>query len=153
MRRLLVMLILAGLAAMAGAISASADAVYHSEHLALLPVGNATLRSGFVENIHADGPNVYAHEQYVLNGAAPSSSYQVVLMVFPTDTTCASSSTSIDIPTATITTNAAGNGNAFHVFTPADADGLHGLTVGGMWVVMSGSTVAYETSCTTIHLD
>jgi len=39
------------------------------------------------------------------------------------------------------------------VFTPADADGLRGLTVGGMWVVMSGSTVAYETSCTTIHLD
>lgn len=153
MRRLVVILTLAGLAAMAGAISASADAVYHSEHLALSPVGNAPLRSGFVENIHADGPNVYAHEQYVLNGAAPNSSYQVVLMVFPTDTTCSSSSTSVDIPTATITTNAAGNGNAFHVFTPADADGLHGLTVGGMWVVMSGSTVAYETSCTTIHLD
>jgi hypothetical protein len=151
MRRFLVTLTLAGLAAMAAAVSASADAVYHSEHLALSPTSGAPLRSGFVENIHANGPNVYAHEQYVLNGATPDSSYQVVLMIFPGDTTC--SGDSIAIPTATITTNAAGNGNAFHVFTPADADGLRGLTVGGMWVVMSGSTVAYETSCTTIHLD
>jgi hypothetical protein len=151
MRRLFLTLILAGLVAMAAAVAASADAVYHSEHLGLSPVGNAPLRSGFVENIHANGPNVYAHEQYVLNGAEPSSTYQVVLMVFPLDTTC--SSTPITIPTAPITTNAAGNGNAFHVFTPEDANGLHGLTVGGMWAVMSGSTVAYKTSCTTIHLD
>jgi hypothetical protein len=78
---------------------------------------------------------------------------QAAAVVTISDTTCSTSSTSIDIPTATITTNAAGNGNAFHVFTPADADGLRGLTVGGMWVVMSGGTVAYETSCTTIHLD
>jgi hypothetical protein len=153
MRCLLVTLAVAGIAAIAGSANVSADAVYHSEHLALMPVGGAPLRSGFVENIHADGPNVYAHEQYVLIGAAANSSYQVVLMVFPTDTTCSSTSSSIPIPTATITTNPAGNGNAFHVFTPADADGLRGLTVGGMWVVMSGSTVAYETSCTTIHLD
>src|SRR5205823_12191308 len=107
MRRLFLTLTLAGLVAMAGAVSASADAVYHSEHLALSPVGNAPLRSGFVENIHADGPNVYAHEQYAPNGAAPSSSYQVVLMIFPTYTTCSISSTSIDIPTAAIATNAA----------------------------------------------
>ena len=153
MRRLLVTSILTALAAMTAAVAVSADAVYHSEHLRLRPIGEAPLRSGFVENIHADGPNVYAHEQYVLNGAAPNSSYQVVLMIFPTDTTCSSSSPSIPVPTATITTNAAGNGNAFHVFAPADADGLRGLTVGGMWLVMSGATVAYETACTTIHLD
>src|ERR1700745_3046707 len=110
MRRLFATLILAGLAAMAGATLASARHGYPSEHLALSPVGNAPLRSGFVENIHADGPNVYAHEQYVLNGATPNSSYQVVLMIFPTDTTGSSSSTSIDIPTATITTNAAWHG-------------------------------------------
>ena len=88
------------------------------------------MRSGYVENIHADGPNVYAHEQYVLNGADPGATLQVVLMIFPLDTTC--SSTPIVIPTASMTTNAAGNGAAHHVFTPADADGLRGLTVGGM---------------------
>ncbi len=45
---------------------AAADAVYHSQHIALNPIGGAPLRSGFVENIHADGPQVYAHELYVL---------------------------------------------------------------------------------------
>jgi hypothetical protein len=37
---------------------AAADAVYHSQHIALNPIGDAPLRSGFVENIHADGPQV-----------------------------------------------------------------------------------------------
>ena len=126
MRRLLVILTLAGLAAMVGAISASADAVYHSEHLALSPVGNAPLRSGFVENIHADGPNVYAHEQYVLNGAAPNSSYQVVLMVFPTDTTWGGARPAVASPTPPSQTHAAGNGHAVleleHVCRQSDSD-------------------------------
>src|SRR5690348_16366101 len=148
---MLMMLALAGIALLGGGRPEAADAVYHSQHIPLTPLADQPLRSGFVENIHADGPNVYAHEEYVVNGAEPNTSYQVTLMVFPLDTTC--SRTPLVIPTATIQTNAAGNGTAYHVFTPADADGLRGLTVGGMWVVMSGSTVAYETSCTTIHLD
>jgi hypothetical protein len=41
---------------------ALADAVYHSRHIELLPVGGTPLRSGFVENIHANGPNVFARE-------------------------------------------------------------------------------------------
>ena len=104
-----------------------------------------------MENIHANGPNVFAHEQYVVNGAEPDASYQVVLMVFPGDTTCASSP--ITIPTAVITTNVAGNGSAYHVFTPADAEGLHGLTVGGKWFLVRGGTPEYTTSCEVIHLD
>ena len=47
---------------------AVADSVYHSGHYNLTAVNAAPLRSGFVENIHANGPNVYAHEQYVLTG-------------------------------------------------------------------------------------
>jgi len=50
---------------------ALADAVYQSSHIALLPTGTTPLRSGFVENIHANGPNVFAREIYVLNGAQP----------------------------------------------------------------------------------
>ena len=96
------------------------------------------LRSGFVENIHANGPTIYAHEQYVLNGAAPNTTYHVVLMIFPGDTTC-SGAPAVSIPTATIQTNTAGNGVAFHVFTPADADGLHGATVGGLWTVSAAA--------------
>jgi hypothetical protein len=151
MRRMLVIFVLAGIAVMAGAVSAHADRAYHSGHYALSPIGGAPLRSGFVENIHADGPNVYAHEQYVVNGAEPHTSYQVVLMIYPGDPTCASSP--ITVPTAVISTNAAGNGTARQVFTPTDADGLHGLTVGGMWFLMNGSTVEYATSCASIHLD
>ena len=48
---------------------AAGDAVYHSQHIGLHPVGGALLHSGFVENIHPNGPQVYAHEVYVLNGA------------------------------------------------------------------------------------
>jgi hypothetical protein len=130
---------------------ALADGVYHSSHYGLSAVGAAPLRSGFVENIHANGPNVYAHEQYVLNGAKPNTTYQVVLMIFPGDPTC--SSTPVSIPAATIRTNAAGNGVAHHVFTPADANGLHGTTVGGTWTISAGSSPDYQTGCKTIVLD
>ena len=130
---------------------ASADGVYRSSHIALNPVGGAALRKGFVENIHANGPIVYAHEQYVLNGAAANTTYHVVLMVFPGDPTCSSSP--LLIPVATVQTNAAGNGTGNHVFTPADADGLRGTTVGGMWTVSAGDSPDYETGCETIVLD
>lgn len=131
--------------------SASADGVYHSGHYELTAVNAAPLRSGFVENIHANGPNVYAHEQYALNGATPRTTYQVVLSIFPGDTTC--SSTPVVIPTATIRTNAAGNGVAYHVFVPADADGLHGATAGGMWTVSANGSPDYQTGCETVVLD
>jgi hypothetical protein len=130
---------------------AVADRVYHSSHYELTAVGATPLRSGFVENIHANGPNVYAHEQYVVNGAAPNTTYQVVLMIFPGDTTC--SSTPMSIPAATIHTNTAGNGVAYHVFTPADADGLRGMTVGGIWTLSAGSSPDYQTGCETVVLD
>jgi hypothetical protein len=145
------MISLAGIASIIGVASAQADSSYHSAHIALAPISGAPLRSGFVENIHANGPNVFAHEQYVVNGAEPHASYQVVLMIFPGDTACASSP--ITIPTAVITTNVAGNGSAYHVFRPADAEGLHGLTVGGMWVLEREGTPEYTTSCAVIHLD
>ena len=131
---------------------AVADSVYHSGHYNLTAVDAPPLRSGFVENIHANGPTVYAHEQYVLNGAAPNTTYDVALMIFPGDTTC-SGTPAVTIPTATIHTNAAGNGVAYHVFTPADADGLHGATVGGMWTFSADGSPDYQTGCARIVLD
>jgi hypothetical protein len=133
------------------AAPASADRVYHSGHYNLTAVNEAPLRSGFVENIHANGPNVYAHEQYVLNGAAPNTTYQVVLMIF-LDTPC-TGTPAATIPTATIQTNAAGNGVARVVFTPADVDGLHGATVRGFWTVSSNGSPDYLTGCATVVLD
>ena len=75
--------------------AASADAVYHTEHLGLTPVGGAPLRSGFVQNIKAEGPTIYAHEIYVLNGAQPNTTYTVTNNFYvrpsttPDEDTCA----------------------------------------------------------------
>jgi hypothetical protein len=151
MRRITVTLAIVGLAVLAGGLPAQSDAVYHSEHLALRPVAGAPLRSGFVENIHPNGPNVYAHEVYVLMGAASATTYQVILVVFPTDTTC--SAGGVQIPTASITTNAAGNGLGQAVLTPQDVAGLRGLTVGVMWLVTTDGIIGYATDCTTVMLD
>ena len=67
--RVLVLLAVAAVGLVSAHV-ASADAVYHSEHMELKPVAGAPLRSGFVQNIHANGPKVYARERYVLNGSS-----------------------------------------------------------------------------------
>ena len=147
---------LAAVAALSGP-AARADQVYHSQHMALRPVGGTEpLRSGFVENIHTNGPTIYAHEIYVLNGAAPATTYQVTLNIFVGDPACAGSA-GVVIPTAPITTNGAGNGRADAVFTPSDADGLRHATHGVIWTVSVGSVgsavVKYTTGCQAITLD
>jgi hypothetical protein len=131
---------------------AGADSTYHTGHIALSPVASAPLTLGFVQNIHANGPNVYAHEIYQLNGAEPNTSFQVVLSIWTTNTSCSGGPT-LQLPTATVTTNAAGTGLADVVFTPADADGLRGLTVSAMWTLWNGTTATYATACEVISLD
>jgi hypothetical protein len=150
MRRLLLLAATGGMLLLPS--PAAGDAVYQSQHLALNPVGGAPLRSGFVENIHPNGPQVYAHEVYVLNGAQPNTSYQVVLLIFPLRTSCAGSP--IAIPTAQLSTNASGNGKAQVFFRPADVppalrSGTHGL----IWQLSAGGSVVYETSCSPVTLD
>ena len=147
--RLTALAALAVLTVVGWAVPASADQVYHSGHYAFAPTGGEPLRNGFVENIHPNGPNVFAHEQYVVNGARPNTTYQVWLTV--SDATC--STILFAMQTETITTNAAGNGTALHVFTPADATGLHGLTIGGTWTLTTGGAPEYATACATIQLD
>ena len=139
-----------GLFGMVG--NASADGVYHTERLSLEPVNAAPLRSGSVINIHADGPNIYAREIYMLNGAAANTTYQVVLNGYLGNTSCTGVADLI-IPTAMLTTNISGNGLAYHVFTPADTAGLGGLTVGVQWQVWNGETLEYQTACTIVMLD
>jgi hypothetical protein len=129
---------------------ALADGVYHSSHIALIPVGSAPLRSGFVENIHPNGPNVFAHEEYVLNGAMPNTSYTVTIHAFA-GSGCTNAL--FDLDTATLTTNPAGNGTAEKVFTPADVGGLANSTTYFYWTVSTGGSVAYMTACQTIRLD
>ena len=133
---------------------ALADAVFHSTHADLRPVGGAPLRSGFVQIDHANGPVVFAHDNYVLNGASPNTTYTVTLhLSFAADTTC--SSPFVDAPVAQLETNDAGNGKADAVFTPEGigALGVHNSTVHVVFTIGSGNTVAYTTGCLTAQLD
>jgi hypothetical protein len=129
------------------ASTASADQAYHTERLALHGVAGAA-GGGMVVNAHANGPNVYAHEIYVLNGAV-SGKYQVTLHVFPASLNCTGAS--MLIPTATLTTNPHGNARSDVKFTPEDAAGIRGLTLSAFWVISGPAT--YATDCTVITLD
>jgi hypothetical protein len=134
--------------------AAGADATYHTAHIALSPIGQAPLRSGFVQNIHANGPNIAAREMYQLNGAEPNTSYQVMASAWFRNTSCSGSPT-VRVQDAVLTTNAAGNGVADHIFTPADVTrfGLHGVTFSAMWTLFDGTTAAYVTDCEVITAD
>ncbi len=131
---------------------ASADAVYHSEHMKLSPVAGAPLRSGFVQNIHANGPKVYARERYVLNGAAPNAAYEVRLLVHLFDATC--SNAPVLFGTTQLSTNGAGNGSAQLLIRPEDVPtAVRNATHGVRWEVWQGGTLAYRTACTSVELD
>jgi hypothetical protein len=134
--------------------AAGADATYHTAHIALLPIGGAPLRSGFVQNIHANGPNIAAREMYQLNGAEPNTSYRVAAAGWFSNTSCSGSPT-VRIPDAVLTTDVAGNGVADHVFTPEDVSraGLHGVTFSVVWTLFNGTTAAYTTDCEVITAD
>src|SRR5215218_7470344 len=119
MRKVLV-LVLAGVLVLVFNGTTAADSTYHTERLALTGVAGAS-GSGMVVNAHANGPNVYAHEIYTLRHAVPGT-YQVVLNIYAASLSC--DGTPIEIPTAQLSTNAAGNGRADVKFTPEDAGAL-----------------------------
>jgi hypothetical protein len=131
---------------------AAADQVYHTEHLVLEPVNGAPLQSGFVNNIHPNGPIVFAHEVYQLNGAAPSTTFQVMLVAYPVGSNCLGDPAMM-IPTAQLFTNKNGNGKAEVVFTPESVEGLHGAVLNIQWQVLNGTELDYQTGCTVVTLD
>jgi hypothetical protein len=134
--------------------SAAADKVYHSEHMPLVAVGGAPLKYGFVENVHPNGPQVYAHEMYSLKGALPNTTYQVFLLVHLGDPGC-DSSTATDFGFTELTTNAAGNGTADR-FIPTETVpvAIRNQTHGVRWEVRTTSgTLVYQTACTNVTLD
>lgn len=144
--------LLMGVVALALPAGAGADGVYHSQHLALEPVGNAPLRSGFVENTHANGPTVYAQEMYGLNGASPDTTYEVHLLAYPLHPDCSGAAS--DFGSVPLTTNVAGNGTTRRVFRPADVPAaIRGATHGIRWEVRLGGTTVYATACTAVTLD
>jgi hypothetical protein len=145
-KRMLPLILAAALAAIL-ATSASADAVYHTARVPLLPVAGAP-GGGTVINIHANSPVIYAHEVYLLKHAVPGT-YEIAIHIDPVSTDC--SSPALDLTTAQLMTNEVGNGMADVKFTPADADGLRGLTVSAYWT--AEGPASYASSCELITLD
>lgn len=147
----IVALTLCGLVLLATAPGAAADRFYHAQHLDLQPVGASPLDSGFVENIHANGPNIYGHEIYVLEGAAPNTTYQVTVLLYLFDPSC--STAPVALPTAQLTTNGVGNGQADSVFRPSDVPPeIRNATHGIRWTI-TGLSSSYETACSAVTLD
>jgi len=130
--------------------AAAADSVYHTEKLPLASVGGAPLRSGFVLNIKANGPTIYAHEIYVLDGAAPGQTYTVTNNFYDADR-CVGDVFPID--TATLTAGPRGNAKGEVFFVPADVEGLEGVH-GVIWTLQDANgDLAYQTTCTAVTLD
>lgn len=153
-RRSLGTLVLALSAAAVLAPAAFGDKVYHSEHMPFSAVGGAPLSSGFVQNIHANGGQIYAHEIYSLKGAAPATTYQVFLLVHLGDPGC-DASTATNFGATELTTNKAGNGTADRFIFVADVPGaVRNQTHGVRWEVRTtGGTLVYRTACTNVTLD
>jgi hypothetical protein len=134
-----------------GAPDALGDAAYHSGHVALRPAGAAPLRSGFVENIHPNGPQYFAHERYVLNGAIPDASLQATLHIYGTSD-CTGGF--FPFPTVVVHTNREGNGEAnedlpLSVVPPQN----HNLTLWITWNLGDSNAPTYVSDCTPVTND
>jgi hypothetical protein len=142
---------IAALATLVLVPTALADQVFHTSHAALQPVAGAPLQSGFVNDIHTNGPVNGAHEEYHLNGALPDTTFQVQLVIFASQS-CTGSPPFAHVQTAQVTTNGAGNGNADFGF-PAGPPNNPPLQVGIVWQFLLNGTPVYQTDCVPVSLD
>lgn len=151
-QKLLLMLawLVAG-AALIAAPGAFADQVFHTSHAAVHSVAGAPLKSGFVNDIHTNGAVNSAREVYQLNGAQPDTTYQVQLLVYGNQS-CAGSLLFPPFPSATVTTNGAGNGNADFAFAAGSANEPP-LQVGIVWQFLANGVPVYETDCVPVSID
>ena len=136
----------------------SANQAYHTQNLELtltqagMLAGNPVLRAGHVVNIHASGPNIGAIERYLIEGAKPNTSYNVVTDVF---LSCGGTHL-LQLHDTVLMTN--GNGDAQGGIVLSDTtldgfvDGGTSLTLGVQWSLLSGGIAAYQTVCTTVTL-
>jgi hypothetical protein len=130
--------------------AALADQLFHTSHAAVNPVAGAPLDSGFVNDIHTSGVVNSAHEEYHLSGAQPSTTYQVRLMIYASQS-CAGTPFLV-FPSALLTTNGAGNGNSTFTF-PAGPPNNPPLQVGIVWQFLSNGAPIYATDCVPVTVD
>lgn len=145
---------LALLAVVASFATTAAAEPFPAQHFSLVPVSGEPLKKGFVEVIHPDGPQVYAHQVYEVNGAGSNQSYEAVISIWTSNLACAGDPALV-LPAAVVDTNPAGNGEADAVFTPEllDALGIRGLTIGGNVTLYREGLPAYSTGCNEVELD
>lgn len=136
------MAIVAALVLLVGFQTARADSAYHTERLELAPTGAET-GAGQVVNIHPNGPVVGAQERYQLRKATPNTSYDVWLVVGGADF----------MVTATIETDAHGNGHGKARFSADDLAPFSGAVLPVKWELRIGEVVAYETATTIVTID
>jgi hypothetical protein len=132
----------------------SADQAFHTERITLASINGAPLHSGFVVDIHANGPQVFALERYVLAGAAANTTYQVNLLLFSPNSTCTGAP--FVVPEKQLHTDAVGNAEAGILLTPADIpQSLHNTTISVIWQVVNLGTGAanYQTGCVVVAID
>lgn len=129
---------------------ALADQVFHTSHAAVRSLAGAPLQSGFVNDIHTNGVVNSAHEEYHLNGAQPSTTYQVQLVIYASQS-CAGAPF-LTFPSALLTTNGAGNGNANFTF-PAGPPNNPPLRIGIIWQFLSNGVPVYATDCVPVSID
>ena len=138
----------------ASAATLAAAAPIPAEHFPLMPLGGEPLQEGFVEVIHPNGPQVYTHQVYKLNGARSDQSYQVVISIWTSSLTC-SGDPQFVLPSAVLVTNESGTGQADAVFDPelVAALGLRDLTIGGNVTLLREGSPAYTIGCQVVQHD
>jgi hypothetical protein len=160
LRRAIVVVVAALALAAVSAVPVAADQGYHTDRLPVwvtadgVSAGYPSLRAGQVVNIHVSGPTVFALERYQLNGAAPDTSFAVVLQFYAGS---CGGSYAMPFPNGvTLNTDAAGNAVGRVEITPQQvADfGLHDTSWGIVWTFVDDAGVAaYSTACADVHID
>ena len=136
-----------------------ADQSQHTTRLSLsvtaagTAAGHPELRSGQVVNTHTSGPVNFAIENYMVNGAKPDTTYDVVLLLF-----AGSCSGPLAFPFANgavLTTGAHGDAHGQAKVSPAQvaAFGLHNSDWGITWTLVADGVTAYTTACSQVHID
>jgi hypothetical protein len=157
MKRLLIPITMACIGLLAMSTTAVADQTFHSVRLSLMPVGGSPLVNGDVVDTHANGPVIYAIEEYHLNGARANTTYVVEYLITGAPFgTAVCGSDAVPFPNgATVNTDANGNGNSQLKIPPSFVTGLglHNTVLGLIWVFLDGGTPAYKTICIVVGLD
>jgi len=133
-----------------------ADQTFHSQRLSFALTtfgalaGHPELRSGQVVDIHANGPQIGALERYLINGAKPTTRYQVILHLL--DGGCAGDPIAL-VHTTTLETDAHGDAHGQVVFTAAQLAPFAGMVFGVRWTLVADDLIAYQTACIVVAVD